>query len=196
MEVIYSCETSVGFQRNTWFYIPEYVTIEKLVSGVLNWVWDFWFFQSKQRWRLLMFHNMYYILAFCCAVMFNGFCRLCFRLRAALLCWFSVSFTTCFGLHGHLHVCRIFYFHMLEGFCFAVFFSRGHTLHVSICDSFLCFPSLLLLFPCVCVCLLVSRQMETCRAWPHEKKAEKKSREAESFEHMKIKYPTHLTMAM
>jgi hypothetical protein len=24
-----------------------------------------------------------------------------------------------FGLHGHLQVCRIFYFHMLEGFCFA-----------------------------------------------------------------------------
>jgi hypothetical protein len=30
-------------------------------------------------------------------------------------------FTTCFGLHGHLQVCRIFYFHMLEGFCFAGF---------------------------------------------------------------------------
>jgi hypothetical protein len=25
--------------------------------------------------------------------------------------------TTCFGLHGHLQVRRIFYFHMLEGFC-------------------------------------------------------------------------------
>jgi hypothetical protein len=31
-------------------------------------------------------------------------------------------FTTCFGLHGHLQECRIFYFHMLEGFCFAAFF--------------------------------------------------------------------------
>jgi hypothetical protein len=38
----------------------------------------------------------------------NGFCRLCFRLRAALLCWFSLSFTTCFGLHGHLQVCKVF----------------------------------------------------------------------------------------
>jgi hypothetical protein len=38
---------------------------------------------------------------------FNGYCRLCFRLRAALLCWFSLSFATYFGLHGHLQVCRI-----------------------------------------------------------------------------------------
>jgi hypothetical protein len=52
---------------------------------------------------------------------------------------------------------RIFYFHMLEGFYFAAFF----FFHVatlctfSICVLFLCcFPSLFLLFPCVCVCLL------------------------------------------
>jgi hypothetical protein len=25
-------------------------------------------------------------------------------------------FTTCFGLHGHLRLCRIFYFHIFEGF--------------------------------------------------------------------------------
>jgi hypothetical protein len=51
-----------------------------------------------------------------------GYCRLCFRLSAALLCWFSLYFTTCFGIHGHLHaifMCSIFYFHMFEGFCFA-----------------------------------------------------------------------------
>jgi hypothetical protein len=51
-----------------------------------------------------------------------------------------VSLTACFGLHGHLQVCRIFYFRMLEGFCFAaffcLFFSRGHTLHVSVCVFF------------------------------------------------------------
>jgi hypothetical protein len=45
-----------------------------------------------------------YILASCCTVLFNGYCRLCFRLRATLLC-FSLSFTACFGLHGHLQVC-------------------------------------------------------------------------------------------
>jgi hypothetical protein len=43
------------------------------------------------------------------------------RPLASLLvgCWFSLFFTTCFGLHGHFQVCRIFYFYMLEGFCFA-----------------------------------------------------------------------------
>jgi hypothetical protein len=37
--------------------------------------------------------------------MFSGFCKLCFRLRTGLMCWFSLSFTICFGLHGHLQVC-------------------------------------------------------------------------------------------
>jgi hypothetical protein len=26
--------------------------------------------------------------------------------------WFSLSFTTCVGLHGHLHVCRILYIYI------------------------------------------------------------------------------------
>jgi hypothetical protein len=47
-------------------------------------------------------------------VMFQSACSF-------IVCWFSLSFTTCFGLHGHLQVCRIFYFHMFEGFCFAAF---------------------------------------------------------------------------
>jgi hypothetical protein len=63
----------------------------------------------------------------------TGYVSVC----SAQLCWFSLSFTTCFGLRGHLQVCRIFYFHILEGFCLAAFFlpffSRGHTLHDSIC---------------------------------------------------------------
>jgi hypothetical protein len=58
--------------------------------------------------------NLSYILASCCTVLFNGFYMLCFRLRAPLLCWFSLSFTTCFGLHGHLQVCRIIYFICLK----------------------------------------------------------------------------------
>jgi hypothetical protein len=66
----------------------------------------------------------------CCVSPFV-FCRLCFRLRAALLRWFSLSFATCFGLHGHLQVCRIFYFHMPEGFCFAAFLVHCLSLHVS-----------------------------------------------------------------
>jgi hypothetical protein len=32
----------------------------------------------------------YYILASYFTVLFNVYCRLCFRLRAALLCWFSL----------------------------------------------------------------------------------------------------------
>jgi hypothetical protein len=27
--------------------------------------------------------------------------------RSFIVCWFPLSFTTCFGLHGHLQVCRI-----------------------------------------------------------------------------------------
>jgi hypothetical protein len=30
-------------------------------------------------------------------------------------------YTTCFGLHGHLQVCMMFYFYIPEGICFAVF---------------------------------------------------------------------------
>jgi hypothetical protein len=78
----------------------------------------------------------------------NGLCRLCFRLLAGLLCWFSLSFNTCFGPHGHLQVCRIFYFHMLEGFCFAAFLVR--------CFSFTwshsaCFPFVF----CSCAVFLI-----------------------------------------
>jgi hypothetical protein len=60
-------------------------------------------------------------------------------------------------------------FHMLKGFCFAAFLVRCLFFHVftfcmfSICVLFLCcFPSLLLLFPCVCA----SRQTHTltCKA--------------------------------
>jgi hypothetical protein len=31
-----------------------------------------------------------------------------------IVCWFSLSFTTCFGLRGHLQVCRIFIFMCLK----------------------------------------------------------------------------------
>jgi hypothetical protein len=37
--------------------------------------------------------------------------------------------------------------------------------------------------------------METCRV-DHVKKWRKRSSEAESFKYMKVKYPTHLKMAM
>jgi hypothetical protein len=39
-----------------------------------------------------------------------------FKCVGVIVCWFSLSFTICFGLHGHLHGCvRCFYFHMPEG---------------------------------------------------------------------------------
>jgi hypothetical protein len=83
--------------------------------------------------------------------------------------WFSLSFTTCFGLHGHLHVCRILFICLKDSakllFCFAAFFfSRIHTLHV----FHLCFLPVLFFFViflvsflcvcvymCVCICVCV-----------------------------------------
>jgi hypothetical protein len=52
-----------------------------------------------------------------CSVSIAGYISVCVQ----LYCVGFHCFTTCFGLHGHLQVCRIFYFHMLERFCFAVF---------------------------------------------------------------------------
>jgi hypothetical protein len=86
---------------------------------------------------------------------FNGFCRLCYRLRAALLC------CHCLTLHvsAYMTIFRCvayFYFHIPEGLCFAGFLSflaRGYTLHVSSCVFLFCFSSLILLFlGCVFVC--------------------------------------------
>jgi hypothetical protein len=84
-----------------------------------------------------------------------------------IVCWFSLSFTTCFGLHGHLEACRIlhiFIFICLKDcasllFWFAAFFSRVHTLHV----FHLCFVPVQgnnknherKQHMCVCVCVCV-----------------------------------------
>jgi hypothetical protein len=57
-----------------------------------------------------------------CTVLFNGFCRLCLRLRAALL---YVGF-----LHGHLQVCRIL--HIFKDSGLLPFFTWSHSA---------CFPS-------------------------------------------------------
>jgi hypothetical protein len=130
-------------------------------------------------------------------------CRLCFRLRTALLCWFSRSFATCFGLHGHLQVCRIFYFHMLEGFCFAAsfslfFFTWSHSVCFHLCFSFVIFV----------VSLQADKhtRKDTTKITKENSTGKtdgnlqcdhmKKSNESECFKHMKIKYPTHLKMAM
>jgi hypothetical protein len=52
---------------------------------------------------------------------------------------------------------RYFYFHISEGIFFAgffAFFSRGHTLHVSICVFPVLFFFVNFVVSCVCVCLL------------------------------------------
>jgi hypothetical protein len=51
---------------------------------------------------------------------------------SVIVCWFSMSFTTCFGLHGHLHVRMILYIFTSIRLCILLrcIFPRGHTLHV------------------------------------------------------------------
>jgi hypothetical protein len=70
--------------------------------------------------------------------------------------WFSLSFTTCFGLHGYLQVCRIFrifIFICLKDFAsllfsFVAFFFHKVTLCMfSICVLFLCCFPYFFLFP-------------------------------------------------
>jgi hypothetical protein len=65
-------------------------------------------------------------------------------------------FTTCFGLHGHLQVCRIFYFLMLEGLCFAVF---SHV--VTFCTFPVLFSSVISVVS-LRVCLSVSSVFVVC----------------------------------
>jgi hypothetical protein len=42
-------------------------------------------------------------------------------------------FTTCLGLHGHLQVCRIFYFHCLKDYASLLFFCLFFTWSNSAC---------------------------------------------------------------
>jgi hypothetical protein len=70
-----------------------------------------------------------------------GYVSVCLQLYCMLV---SLSFTTYFGLHGHLQVCRIL--HIFIFIClrilFAAFFSRGYTLQV----FHLCFVPVLFSF--------------------------------------------------
>jgi hypothetical protein len=49
-----------------------------------------------------------YCVGFNCIPLHVSACMAIFRCVGALLCWFQLSFATCFGLHGHLQVCRSF----------------------------------------------------------------------------------------
>jgi Na+/proline symporter len=123
--------------------------------------------------------------------------------------WFPLYFTTCFGLHGHLQVCRMFYFHMLEGFFFAALFLPFFKWSHSACFH-QCFVPVLFSFVIFVVSLCVSENRqttkkkqadkhtckETARITKENSSENQKSSKAESFKHMKIKYPTHLKMVM
>jgi hypothetical protein len=65
---------------------------------------------------------------------YNGLCRLCLRV-ALLHVDFSLSFTTCFGLHGHLQVRRI-YIYTHNGLCRLCVRLRAALLHVGFSLSF------------------------------------------------------------
>jgi hypothetical protein len=140
---------------------------------------------------------------------FAGYVTVCVQLYCA-------SFH-CLSLHASAYMAIFkcvgyFYFHMSEEFCFATFFaffSRGHTLHVSICVFLWCFLSLILLLLALFKFsrqvlspfwtntharsnkfnLVKQTQKDTngnvqCEnTW----KKGKKSSEAKSFRHMKIK---------
>jgi hypothetical protein len=59
--------------------------------------------------------------------LFNGYCF--------IVCWFPLSFTTCFGLHGHLQVCRILHIFKDSAsllFWISAFFTWSHCVF-SIC---------------------------------------------------------------
>jgi hypothetical protein len=49
-----------------------------------------------------------YCVGFHCLSLHVSVYMAIFRSVGALLCWFPLSFTTCFGLHGHLQVCMSF----------------------------------------------------------------------------------------
>jgi hypothetical protein len=88
-------------------------------------------------------------------LMVNGFCRLCCRLREALL--LSLFYTTCFGLYGHLQVCSMLLLSCSWRNLLRWSFCILHVvtlLYVSIC-VFLFYFSVLFAVSCVRVYLLV-----------------------------------------
>jgi hypothetical protein len=68
----------------------------------------------------------------CCSMGIADYVSVCVQ----LYCIGFHCFTTYFGLHGYLQVCRIFYFHMLEGFCFTAFFCLFFTWSHTACFPF------------------------------------------------------------
>jgi hypothetical protein len=55
-----------------------------------------------------------------------------------IVCWFPLSFTTCFGLHGHLHVCRIL--HTFIFICLRILLRCFFSLSIFTWSHSACFP--------------------------------------------------------
>jgi hypothetical protein len=115
--------------------------------------------------------------------MLEGFCLAAF--------WFSLSFTTCFGLNGHLQVCRIlhiFIFICLKESASLLFGFHCLSLHVS---TYMAIFKCVVYFIFICLMILLREQTnayernrqetrrktaqeqnkwETCRVWPRIKR--------------------------
>jgi hypothetical protein len=88
----------------------------------------------------------------------NGYCRLCFRLRASFIVLvFTVSL--CFGLHGHLQVCKIFIFICLKDsasllfvafWVCCLFFTWSHTARFPFVFFLSCFLRYFVVSLCMC----------------------------------------------
>jgi hypothetical protein len=74
--------------------------------------------------RFIPSTQRYYRSSMVLQVMFP--CACCF-----IVCWFPLSFTTCFDLHGHLQVCRILYIYYFDIFkdsaSLPFFFTWSHS---------------------------------------------------------------------
>jgi hypothetical protein len=116
--------------------------------------------------RLVWIHCFYLCTPLCSGVLeIHWVLQVMFPSVCMLYCLSLHRFTICFGLHGHPQVCRIFYFHMREGFCFAASFLPFFTWSHSACFhpwgglNMRCYYLLFMLFLVllyVCfICLLV-----------------------------------------
>jgi hypothetical protein len=89
-------------------------------------------------------------------VTLQWYCRLCLRLRAALLYVGLHSFTTCFELHGHLQVCRIphiFYFHISRDSCSLLFWFAACFYSVTLRMFFICRVGKVVIWGIIICCL-------------------------------------------
>jgi hypothetical protein len=167
--------------KNSWWAIPVDMYVVETTPNFPYYCFHYLLLSFKNgficwsfycAWRLIRFHKEHGISSMNIA----GYVSVCVQ----LYCVGFHCFTTCFGLQGHLQVCRIFYFHMFEGFCFAAFFTPTWS-HSA--DKH-------------------TRKQETRKTEKTNGNVQsvtvwrKKNSKAESFKHMKIKYPTHLKMAM